>query len=182
MLLDPELQQAIAEAYACAPQDVLILHTLEINHKTFNRPACVARWSGVGPEVEVFRCRLEGNALYNPGEVVEFVGLPFELVPPEKSETTPGEISLRVSGIGYELDNDLEAAALGGSAISCIYRSFIHGEELKGPAEVWPGITLTGPSSEGADNMTATGAVLNWINRKYGRKYTPEGYPGLVDK
>ena len=30
--------------------------------------------------------------------------------------------------------------------------------------------------------MTATGAVLNWINRKYGRKYTPEGYPGLVDK
>ncbi len=182
MLLDPELQQAIAEAYACAPQDVLILHTLEINHKTFNRPARGARWSGVGPEVEVFRCRLEGNALYNPGEVVEFVGLPFELVPPEKSETTPGEISLRVSGIGYELDNDLEAAALGGSAISCIYRSFIHGEELKGPAEVWPGITLTGPSSEGADNMTATGAVLNWINRKYGRKYTPEGYPGLVDK
>ncbi len=182
MLLDPELQQAIAEAYACASQDVLILHTLEINHKTFNRPARVARWSGVGPEVEVFRCRLEGNALYNPGEVVEFVGLPFELVPPEKSETTPGEISLRVSGIGYELDNDLEAAALGGSAISCIYRSFIHGEELKGPAEVWPGITLTGPSSEGADNMTATGAVLNWINRKYGRKYTPEGYPGLVDK
>lgn len=182
MLLDPELQQAIAEAYACAPQDVLLLHTLEINHKTFNRPARVARWSGVGPEVEVFRCRLEGNALYNPGEVVEFVGLPFELVPPEKSETTPGEISLRVSGIGYELDNDLEAAALGGSAISCIYRSFIHGEELKGPAEVWPGITLTGPSSEGADNMTATGAVLNWINRKYGRKYTPEGYPGLVDK
>ena len=83
MLLDPELQQAIAEAYACAPQDVLILHTLEINHKTFNRPARVARWSGVGPEVEVFRCRLEGNALYNPGEVVEFVGLPFELVPPE---------------------------------------------------------------------------------------------------
>ena len=182
MLLSPELQQAIAEAYACAPQDVLILHTLEINHKTFNRPARVARWSGVGPEVEVFRCRLEGNALYNPGEVVEFVGPPFELVPPEKSETTPGEISLRVSGIGYELDNDLEAAALGGSAISCIYRSFIHGEELKGPAEVWPGITLTGPSSEGADNMTATGAVLNWINRKYGRKYTPEGYPGLVDK
>ena len=174
MFLDPELQQAIAEAYACAPQDVLILHTLEINHKTFSQPARVARWSGVGPEVEVFRCRLEDNAPYNPGEVAEFVGLPFEMVPPEKSESTPGEISLRVCGIGYELDNDLEAAALGGSAITCIYRSYIHGEELKGPAEVWPGITLTGPSSEGA--------VLNWINRKYGRKYTPEGYPGLVDK
>lgn len=180
--MNAELEQAIIEAYACAPQDVIILHTLEINHKAFAHPARVARWGTPGPDVERFMCKLENTAPHNPDEIVEFIGMPFEILLPEKSDSTPGELSLRVSGIGYELDADLEAASLSGGQISCIYRTYIHGEELKGPGEVWPGLAIKSPQSEGPDSMTAVGNILGWLNRKFGRKYTPNDYPALVNQ
>lgn len=42
--MDPLLEKAIAEAYASAPQDVIPLHALEVNHFTFTEPVRVIRW------------------------------------------------------------------------------------------------------------------------------------------
>lgn len=174
------LERAIAEAYASAPAEVQVLHTLEINHRAFTQPARVARWP-LEPEPRRFSLRLEDDATYNPGAVVEFIGLPFEVTLPEKSENSPGEFTLRISGVGDYLDADLEAAALSGGRITAVYREYVMGREDDGPAQVWPGIVVSSPyldASSGA--LTATGSVLDWVNRKYGRLYTPGRYPALV--
>lgn len=174
------LEQAIAEAYACAPQDTIVLHTLEINHKSFTEPARVARWPVTDNEPTRFRCLLEDDAPYDPGRVVEFIGLPFEIITPEKSTENPGQFQIKIDNIGDSLDEYLEAAALEGGSITAIYREFIKGsEETDGPRTVWGGIKISSPRMEG-QTITFSGAVLDWMQRPFGYLYTPERYPALV--
>ena len=40
---DSTLSQVIMEAYAAAPSDVVVYHTLEINHAAFTQPIYVVR-------------------------------------------------------------------------------------------------------------------------------------------
>lgn len=106
------LQKAVAEAYASAPVEVQMLHTLELNHKSFTQPARVARWP-LEPEPRRFMLRLEDDAAYDPGALAEFIGLPFDISLPEKSENTPGEVTCAFAGVGDYFDEDLEAAGAG---------------------------------------------------------------------
>lgn len=174
------LARALMESYASAVQETILLYTLEINHKAFKAPARVARWSAACATPEKFLCKLEDDAPYNPGEEVEFIGLPFEVKFPDKTGDSAGEFQFRVQGVGFELDADLEAAALSGGKITGILRVYVKGEELNGPAEVWPGIDLSNPGIDAASgDATATGSLFGWLDRTYGRNYTPGKYPAL---
>lgn len=173
------LQQAIAEAYASAPQTEVILHTLEINHRSFEQPIRVVRWPVTSEQPERFQMLLEDDALYNPGQVVEFIGFPFEVTLPEKDTESPGQFTIRVDNVGDRLDEYLENAALGGGTITAVYREYIQGRELEGPGGVWPGITLISPRMEG-QTIVMDGCVLDWMHRPYGRLYLPGKYPALV--
>jgi hypothetical protein len=177
--MDPLLERAIAEAYASAPQDTIPLHSLEVNHPSFTDPVRVIRWPGDTPEPTRFSCLLEDDAPYNPGQVVEFIGGPFEIVLPEKSTESPGQFSIRVDNIGDLLDEYLENAALYGGTITAIYREYIKGQEGDGPVSVWPGITLHSPRMDG-QTLVMDGAVLDWIFKAFGKLYLPGDYPGLV--
>ena len=183
------LQKAIAEAYASAPVEVQMLHTLELNHKSFTQPARVARWP-LEPEPRRFMLRLEDDAAYDPGALAEFIGLPFDISLPEKSENTPGEVNLRICGVGDYFDEDLEAVHLNARIGERLRdrvvelardRGYVLGREAEGPAEAWPGIHIGSPYLDAATgDLTATGTVLDWINLPFGRLYTPGRYPALV--
>ncbi len=174
------LAKALMESYASAVQETILLYTLEINHSSFSEPARVVRWSAAAPTPEQFLCKLEENAPYNPGQVVPFIGLPFEVRFPDKSEENAGEFQFQVNGVGFELDADLEKAALSGGKITAILRIYIKGEELEGPAEVWPGITLQAPSINAATgDLTVSGSLFDWLSRTFGFLYTPGKYPAL---
>ncbi len=173
------LQQAIAEAYASAPQDEIILHALEINHRSFTQPVRVIRWPVSGPEPERFRCLLEDDAPYNPGQVVEFIGLPFEPIIPARDTENPGQFAIRIDNVGDALDEYLENAALHGGKISAVYREYIKGQEAEGPAQVWRSITLHSPRQEG-QSIIMDGATLDWMFLKFGRLYKVKDYPGLA--
>lgn len=175
------LLQAIKESYASATQDIILLYTLEFNHKAFSQPARVCRWSAASPEPEKFLCKLEDNAPYDPGKIVEFIGLPFDIQFPDKTDGNAGEFQFKVDGVGYELDADLEAAALSGGEITAIFRIFIKGQEDKGPAEVWRNISIKNPAIDATTgNVTANGSFFDWIDRTFGYNYTPGKYPALV--
>ena len=177
--MDPLLEKAIAEAYASAPQDTISLHSLEINHCTFTEPVRVLRWPVTGPEPERFLCLLESDAPYNPNQVVEYIGAPFEIFPPAKDTEFVGTFTIRVDNVGDILDEYLENAALEGGKITAIYREFIKGQELDGPASVWPGIGLQSPRMEG-QTLVMDGAVLLWAFKKHGELYLTSDYPGII--
>jgi hypothetical protein len=174
------LEAALKEAYASAPQDEIILHALEINHRSFTEPIRVIQWPVTGPEPDRFKCLLEADAPYNPGQVVTFIGLPFDLVPPEKSTENMGQFQIRVENVGDILDEHLEAASLNGGTITAIYREFLKGsEEVMGPVAIWGDIKIISPRPEG-QAIVFDGAVLDWMFRKFGRLTLPSDYPALV--
>lgn len=175
---DDLLKRAIAEAYASAPQDKIPLDTLEILHPTFTEPLRVVRWPITGPEPTIFNLRLEDDAPLNPGEVVEYIGFPFELTIPDSSEESEGTFEIRVS-VHHEIDQALMNAALNPGIITGNYRQFIKGMELDGPADWWRGIEIQSPRRESGD-IVANGSVLSWMNRAFGKLYTPGRYPGIV--
>ena len=174
------LAKALLESYASAVQETILLYALEIDHKAFSSPARVVRWTAAGPEPKTFQCKLEDEAPKNPGEVVEFTACPFEVQFPDKTDQNTGEFQFKVAGVAFLLEDDLEAAALSGGEISAIVRVYVKGQELEGPAQVWPGITLSAPKIDATTgDITATGSLFGWIDRTFGRNYTPGRYPAL---
>ena len=175
------LQKAIEEAYACASPDILPLLTVEINHRTFTTPVRLLRHPLLTPEPEVFRLRLEASAPQDAGQVVEFLCVPFEVIPPEKMKDSPGEFVFKIGNVGNQLDSYLENAALEGGVLTAVFREYIQGEELTGPAAWFPGINLRNPEVDSqTGDFSVKGTVLDWIARKFGRLYTPLKYPALV--
>lgn len=175
------LTRALLESYASAVQETILLYALEINHKAFSQPARVMRWSAASPEPKKFFCKLEEDAPRNAGEVVEFIGCPFEVQFPDKSDQNTGEFQFKVAGAAFVIEDELEAAALSGGQIEAIVRVYVKGQEQEGPAQVWPGISLEAPSIDATTgDITVTGSLFGWINRTFGHNYTPGRYPALV--
>jgi len=175
------LARTLMESYASAVQETIMLYALEINHKAFSTPARVIRWTAAGAMPKIFHCKLEDDAPHNAGEVVDFTACPFEVRFPDKSDQNSGQFQFKVSGAAFEIESDLEAAALSGGQITAIVREYVKGRELEGPAQVWPGINLEAPSIDAATgDITAIGSLFGWINRTFGRNYTPSRYPALV--
>ena len=108
---DPTLEQAIREAYASAPTDTVILHTLELRHPAFadddGRPTAIRV---VRDDVDL-NARLEATAPLDAAEMVRFVALAFELeLPPVDSAPVP-EISVTLDNVSREIVRHLDAAA-----------------------------------------------------------------------
>lgn len=174
-----EMDAAIAEAHASAPQNVIILCALEINHPAFTEPCRLVCWPVTDEEPKRFHLLHEPDAPFAPGQTVEYLGVPFEVTTPESSAETPGTFAFRADNVGDTLDADLEAAALQGGKIEAIFREYIKGSEADGPRSVWEGINIKSPRMDGFA-IVADGAVLEWLLKVFGRLYTPELYPALV--
>lgn len=84
---DSTLSEALKEAYASAPSDVILLHTLELRHPTFVDD------HGNSTAIRVVRdhinhtCTLENSAPLNHGEAVEFIAMAFDLELPPVNNT-----------------------------------------------------------------------------------------------
>ena len=172
------LDEAIAEAYASAPDTEIIYDAVEINHPVFTQPFRGVNWPVTGPDLERFMFRHEPEALLDPGQLVEYVGLPFQVIPPESSTNNPGTFQIKVA-LHADFDKYLEQAATNPGIIKATFRQYIKGRESEGPAVVWDDMTITSPRREGG-SITADAAVLAWAFRLYGIIAFPSDYPALV--
>lgn len=180
MSQNADLQKALDEAYASAPQDLIVLDTLEIYHRNFDVPIRVVRWPITGPEPDIFKLRLEPNAPADPGKIVDFIGAPFELKMPDLSLTdVVSTFEIRIDFIGDYMDKHMEAAALDGGVITGTYRTYIKGMENQGPSSRWTDLEFDNPRFEGI-SFVINAATLRWAFRPYGRLYTALEYPALV--
>lgn len=172
-------EEALVEAYASAPQDIIILDTLEVYHRTFDEPIRIVRWPVSGPEPDTFMLKLENTAPVDAGMVVKFIGCPFELKPPDQSTDSIGTFEIRIDGLGDLMDEYMERAAIDGGVLTATYRTFVYGMEQEGPSSIWRGLELESPRVEGM-TFVIEAAILRWAVRPYGRIYTAMEYPALV--
>jgi hypothetical protein len=203
---DPALSAAIREAYASAPADVIVLHTLEIWHPAFvedgvARPIRVVRnfedtatWlelggAGVqavldGLDADARRkvglvARLEAGAPRDAGLLVPFVALGFDLeLPPVDTIPVP-EIVVTLDNVGREIAKHLDAAAVSQERIEVMYRPYLS-TDIEGP-QMDPPMTMTLSEVE-VDVFRVTGRarVLDIGNKAFPSEiYTIRKYPGL---
>ena len=205
---DPALEQTIREAYASAPSDTVILHTLELRHPAFmddeGEPTAIrvvrnfadeASWLSLGgAEVQAVLdampaqardlvglvARLEEDAPKDGGRMVPFVALAFDLeLPPVDTAPVP-EIAVTLDNVSREIVRHLDAAATSHEIIEVAYRPYLS-TDIEGP-QMDPPITLTLTEVE-VDVFRATGRarMLDIGNKAFPAElYTAKRFPGLT--
>lgn len=203
---DPALSAAIREAYASAPADVIVLHTLEIWHPAFvedgvARPIRVVRnfedtatWlslGGVGVQAvldgldeEARRkvglvARLEAGAPRDAGLLVPFVALGFDLeLPPVDTIPVP-EIVVTLDNVGREIAKHLDAAAVSQERIEVMYRPYLS-TDIEGPQMDPPMTMMLSEVEVDVFRVTGRARVLDIGNKAFPSEiYTIRKYPGL---
>lgn len=171
---DPNLSEAIKEAYASAPADEIIHHTLEIWHPNFTQPIYVVR------DYTDLNATLEATAARNASTEVTFVAFAFELVPPEVDKAGVPQCVIEIDNVSREILANIEAAMGSTDSIVVIYRAFLS-SDLTGP-ENDPPLELTIHSIT-ADpfKVRATAGFGSLANLKFPRQeYSAEVFPGLI--
>lgn len=177
---DATLSQALKEAYASAPSDVVILHTLELRHPSFMDDEGLPTTVRVVRDNTDLTARLEPTAPINPSEMVTFIAMGFDLeLPPVDTAPVP-EISITLDNVSREMVTHLNNAAESQDKIEVTYRPYLS-TDLEGP-QMDPPITLVLTEVE-ADVFKVTGRarMLDIGNKAFPSiTYNSTNYPGLA--
>lgn len=171
---DFTLEDALKEAYASAPAEEVMLHTLEIRHSSFTNPIRVVR------DHKDFNAHLESDAPVNPGEEVTFIAMAFDFTMPDVTKATSPEIEISLDNVSGEIVAYLDAAAQTPDLIEVTYRPYL-ASDPSGP-QMNPPLTLV-IRSVSADifRIRARAGFADLANRKFPNEvYNTERFPGLA--
>lgn len=178
-MTDTSLSEALKEAYASAPSEIIILHTLELRHSAFIDE------DGKSVAIRVVRdninhiCQLEESAPLNAGQEVEFVAMAFDLeLPPVEAIPVP-EITLTLDNVSTELIEYLDKAIETQDMIEMTYRPYLS-NDLSCP-QMNPPITLVITEiTVDVSKISATARMMDIGNKSFpAENYTVKKYPGL---
>jgi hypothetical protein len=173
-MTDSTLSAAIKEAYASAPQDVIIYHTLELRHPAFTTPIRVVR------DYADLTATLEDTAPVDPSAEVLFVAFNFEFTKPEISTTGVPQISIMLDNVSRDIVANVEAALTTTDLVQATYREFIS-TDLTCPQND-PPIHMTIMSiTADVFSVKAVAGFPDLLNRRFPTtEYDSETYPGLL--
>ncbi|PLW79066.1 DUF1833 family protein [Cohaesibacter celericrescens] len=200
---DNQLSAAIEEAYASAPADQVILHTLEIYHPTFEdgpiylvqNHTDVETWRAQGDGAAQsfidgldddvldqvgFVGKIESGAARNADQYVAFIALAFELDLPEKDTSPSPELSVRLDNASLLVTDALKDAATSQVVTKIIYRPYLASDML-GP-QMDPPLTmdLVHAAASGS-SVVARATVLNISNLSFPNwRYDVDRSPSLA--
>lgn len=171
---DPALSAAIAEAYASAPVDQVIHHTLELWHPAFDAPIRVVR------DRTSLDARLEAGAPRGAGTVVTFTPYAFDLVPPELVTSGVPQASLQIDNVSRDILAQIDRAVVSALPVTMIYRAFLSDRLDEGPETDPPlEMTLTGISATPL-RISAKAGFPNLLSRRFpALEYDLDRFPGL---
>lgn len=180
-MIDP-WTEAVREAYASAPTDVRILHTLELRHPTFldddGQPEAIrVVLEKAGGRPGSISLRMEADAPLNPSELVDFQKCGFSMTLPELAAGKLPEIEISVDNVTREIMPYLENAVSQRADMEVTYREWLAGD-IEGPQYVLHGLTARRIKAT-TYRVTCTAGFADWLNKRYGELYTVTRFPGL---
>lgn len=174
-MTDTTLSEALKEAYASAPSDVVVIHTLELLHPAFTEPIRVVA------DYAPINARLENLAPVDPGAVVTFQPFAFDFTLPEVFDKGVPELQFNIDNVSGEIMENIELAMGLPSKLEVIYRAFLS-NDLDGGPHNNPPLQMTVTSIE-IDAMTvqARATIIDFSNRKFpNNEYDERRFPGLI--
>ena len=173
-MTDTTLSQALKEAYASAPANVVIYHTMELRHPAFTAPIRVVR------DYAPLTATLEATAPADPGAAVTFAAFAFEFTKPEVSSTGVPQITIEIDNVDRMILANIEAAMTTTDLVQVTYREFIS-SDLSAPQNNPPLTMIIMTVSATVFKVTATAGFPDLMNRRFpNAEYDAQTYPGLV--
>lgn len=167
-MTDTTLSEALKEAYASAPSNVVIYHTLEINHPAFISP------------IYVVRDFQDLNANLEDGTPVTFLRFAFNLVKPEVSATGVPQCTVEIDNVSRDILANVQLAMGSTSLITMTYREYIS-TDLSGPQNDPPMTMVLSNIQADVFKVRATASFGDLNNKRFpNEEYTAERFPGLV--
>lgn len=169
------LSEALKEAYASAPNNIVIVHTLEIRHPAFSEPIRVVN------DYQPVEAALEANAPLNPGELVTYQAFSFELTLPEVMEKGIPELGIKIDNVSREIIRNIELAIPQPDKLEVTYRAYLSNDLAAGPHNDPPlHLTITSIEAD-AFAINAKASIADFINKKFPNKeYDETRFPGLI--
>lgn len=207
MTLSDPYTEALKEAFVMAPAGKVTLDTLELRHSAFvdddgaptairavRNHADTKTWIELGGapvqtlldglseearDLVGLVAHLEASAPLDPGALVYFTAIGFELELPKVTGAPVPELSVSLDNVSDELDKHLSAAATSQEEIAVTYRPYLS-TDLSGP-QMDPPLHLFLTVAD-ADQLRATGraSIKNQSQKGFpGNLFTVEDFPGL---
>lgn len=171
---DATLSQAIQEAYASAPADVIIYHTLEIRHSAFVTPIRVVR------DLVSLDATLEATAPLDASTEVTFIGYAFDFVPPDVSAGGTPQLVIEIDNVSREILANIELAMATADLLEVTYRAFLS-SDLSGPQNDPPMSLSIFQISATPLRIRAIAGFQDIVNKRFPSvEYTAETFPGLT--
>jgi hypothetical protein len=171
---DNTLSQALKEAYASAPSNIIIYDTIELRHPAFTAPIRVVR------DTSDLVATLEATAPVNPSTAVTFIGFAFNFSRPEVITNGLPQVTLEIDNVDRAIVANLEAALTTTDVIELTYRQFIS-SNLSAPQNN-PPLTMTILSAKATVfRVSAVAGFRNLMNARFPRlEYDAQKFPGLA--
>ena len=173
-MTDTTLSHAIREAYAAAPSNIVIYHTLELRHPAFTTPIRVVRdWADL-------TATLEATAPVDAGTAVTFTRFVFDFTKPEVSAVGVPQITITMDNVDRSIVANIEAAMTTTDLVQVTYREYLS-SDLSGPQNNPPlSMTIMSVTAD-VFKVTATAGFPNLMNRRFpSTEYSTEIFPGLA--
>lgn len=170
------LQQAIKEAFASAPTNIVTLHTIEMNHAAFTEP------------IRVVLDYVVHDLLLEDETIATFIPFSFSFDLPEISDSGVSELNIKVDNISKEVSDNLELSLATNDHITVVYRPYLFDKKTgtqpvgaEGP-QMNPPLVMKAKTvlvNEMSVSMVAT--FNDIVNRKFPADlYTLTRFPGLI--
>lgn len=170
------LDDALKEAYALAPTDVVTIDTLEIRHPAFTEPIRV-----VADYVPI-EAKLEASAPENAGEIVTFQPYQFDLKLPDVTDNGIPDLTLIIDNVSREIVDNIELAIPQTDKLEVTYRAYLSDDLITHGPHNDPPLTLTiNRIKANAVKVEGSASVVDFVNKKYpSEEYDENRFPGLI--
>ena len=187
---DPTISDALAEAYASAPADKVLIHTLSLWFAGLvdddDDPTELYFFEGFTGDrrrddgVPLRDMRLEPDARYHGGDVVEWIGVPFRVVLPDVSTRPLPKGQIIIDNVGREVADVLMQAVASGANVEITYRAYLSGMEDDGPQNDPPMVFQLQNVTIDATQVKGEVTVANIAGKRFpGERYTVARFPAL---
>lgn len=166
---DSSLTAAIEEAYASAPADEIVYHTLEFDHADFVQP------------IYVVRDRADLTATLEDGVTeVTFTAFGFDFHLPPIEQTASPEIVISIDNVGREIMPYLDAAAQSPDLVTVTYRPYLS-SDLSAPQMDPPLTMVVREITVDVFKVECRATFGDFANRRFPNDYyDAQRFPGLI--
>lgn len=178
---DPTISDALAEAMAIAPDDEVVIDTLEIRHPSFidesgNPDSIWLTTNGVDVEAPI-----EDGAPVKGGLVITWRSFAFSFALARIEPGVGAEIEIRIDNTDRRIVEALDRAATEPTKIIMCYRPFLSNDLDGGPQMIPPPQYVLSQASAQVLAVTGRARVAIDLAGPFPRyRYTATEYPGLI--